>query len=180
MTLKGMVGGMPGNRASASQVTGSRLTRWVRRLRSWLRPLASWAGKHPALCIVIGLNILLLAFAGYVRGVNHKQLATVEVAAGSENLAFLQSPQVIAEFVNKGLNVDATGFGSGTLANSLSPTGYDAFILSSPVFADETEDRLGQFTEYQPFTTPLMVSPGEGSSRCCAILGSLTAAGSLI
>jgi hypothetical protein len=109
------------------------------------------------LCIVVVLNILLLVFAGYVRRVNHEQLVTVQIAAGSENLAFLQDSQVLAEFANRGLSVEVTGFGSGTLANELSPKGYDAFLLSSQVFADETDDRLGQFTEYQPFTTPLMV-----------------------
>jgi hypothetical protein len=83
--------------------------------------------------------------------------ARVSIAAGSEDLAFLTDPQVLAEFARKGLSVDVTGFGSGQLANTVNPDGYDAFFLSSQVFADMAELRLGTHTEYHPFTTPLMV-----------------------
>lgn len=104
------------------------------------------------------LNVVLLAGAVYVREyVNHQQLVTVQVAAGSEDQAFLQDPRVLAEFASKGLNVEITPFGSGQLASTIDRTGYDAFFLSSQVFADEAEIRLGSFTEFQPFSTPLMV-----------------------
>ena len=84
-------------------------------------------------------------------------LTKVSIAAGSEDLAFFEDPQVIAEFKKRGLQMDVSPFGSGQLANTVKPAGDDAFFLSSQVFADMTERRLGAHAEYHPFSTPLRV-----------------------
>jgi hypothetical protein len=84
-------------------------------------------------------------------------LTTVSVAAGSEDMAFFEDPQVRTRFAARGISVDVTPFGSGQLAKTLNPGGYDAFFLSSQVFADMAESRLGAHAEYHPFSTPLRV-----------------------
>ena len=132
------------------------------RRTAWWAQLASWVRRRWARCLVVAVNVALLAGAGYVRwAVNHEQLVTIQVAVGSEDLAFLQNSQVLGEFTNQGLTVQAYGFGSGQLASTVSPRGYDAFFVSSQLFAEETEDvhakGIGQVPQYVPFSTPLMV-----------------------
>jgi len=86
-------------------------------------------------------------------------LETIQVAVGSEDMAYLQDPQVQQQFASKGYAVEATGFGSGQLARQLSPKSYDAFLPSSQAFADEAQARLkqGSLNQPQPFSTPLAV-----------------------
>ena len=65
---------------------------------------------------------------------------------------------MVARFAKLGLKVAAFPFGSGVLAETLSPSGYNAFFVSSQVFADLAQLRLKRtLPESQPFSTPLEV-----------------------
>ncbi len=84
--------------------------------------------------------------------------ATVRVAAASDDLAFLQDPQVEAEFARHGLDIEATGFGSGQIAESVSARSYDAFLLPDQASAAEVQSRIGSpVAEFEPFSTTLAV-----------------------
>ena len=77
---------------------------------------------------------------------------------GSEDLAFLQDPVAVAEFIRHHLKVEAYGYGSGQLAFTVPPHGYSAFFLSSTVFAEMVEARLKlTISVSEPFSTPLVV-----------------------
>jgi len=84
-------------------------------------------------------------------------LKTIQVAAGSEDLPFLQDPTAVGEFKRYGLNVEAIPYGSGQLAFNEPTAGYSAFFLSSTVFAEMAEARLGTSAVSEPFSTPLVV-----------------------
>lgn len=87
----------------------------------------------------------------------HEPPGTVKIAAGSEDVPFLEDPQVVRELKHDGLTVNVTAFGSGQLANNLPSDGYDAFLLSSQVFTAMAEKRFGPRAEYVPFSTQLSV-----------------------
>jgi hypothetical protein len=105
-------------------------------------------------------------------------LTTVQVAAGSEDLLFLRDPRVVARFAKLGLKVAASPFGSGVLAETLSPNGYNAFFVSSQVFADLAQLRLHRtLPEPQPFSTPLEVFTWKELLRPLRALGIIDSAG---
>jgi hypothetical protein len=129
------------------------MSRWFRR-GGWL-----WKDRHWIICLVLVLDLLLMGCLWYVRlAVDHEKLQTVQLAVGSENLAFFRDPDVQAEFKKHNLTVQATGFGSYQLATTVPKDSYDAFLPSSQVFAKLVERRFkGTFPTYTPFETPLAV-----------------------
>jgi hypothetical protein len=85
---------------------------------------------------------------------------------------------VMARFAKLGLRVVPTPFGSGQIAETVNPGDYDAFFVSSQVFAEVAEARLHQtITEYQPFTTPLAVFTWKGLLQPLRTLGIVNSAG---
>jgi hypothetical protein len=141
---------------------------WGKLPRRVTRPL-EWAGRRWYVCLVVCLDLALLAGLGYVKeAVNHTQLMTVHVAAGSEDVALFQDPRTIAELASNNLTVDVTAMGSGTIASSADLSEYGAFIVSSQYFADLTLQRINSqkaktqgvktaLPGIDVFSTPLMV-----------------------
>jgi hypothetical protein len=87
------------------------------------------------------------------------KIATIQVAVGSEDKAFLLDSQAVTVFRHYGLIVKPVSFGSGQLAFTEPEKPYSAFFLSSVSFAQMAETRLRITAPSlpEPFSTPLVV-----------------------
>jgi hypothetical protein len=138
--------------------------KWIvvgaRAVGGWLRKDYRWV-----IFLVVFADLGFLSFLGYVReAVNHTPLVTVRVAAGSENAPLLQDPATVAFFASKGITLQVKSLGSGQIAAAANLHGYDAYLVSSDYFANQTVERLthltadqGTFSVIRPFSTPLAV-----------------------
>ena len=100
---------------------------------------------------------------------------TVRVAVGSEDLAFLQDPQVQEVFRENGFDVQATGFGSRQMASiDFASSRYDAVTPSSQIAASQLETSARPL-EGQPeiplFGSPLAIATYQPIAACLRSLG---------
>jgi hypothetical protein len=125
------------------------------------RGLLAWLGEATgSVGWVLALTVVL---AGGVAGVRLREptlLATVNIAVGSEDMAFFNDPAVQAEFQANGLNVVPTPMGSGLMINAAESGEYDAVLPSSGVYVQLIKNALprGRYLNaYPAFDTPLAV-----------------------
>jgi hypothetical protein len=170
-----------GRAMQANSVATPPPIKWVvagaRAVGGWFREDYRWA-----IFVVVVVNLFLMASLGYVREVvNHTQLVTVRVEAGSENVALLRDQETVAFFASKGIALQVKPLGSGQIAATANLHDYDAYLVSSDYFANQTADRLTHLTAdqetsstIQVFNTPLAVFIRRGVLRQLVAAGIVT------